>query len=146
VADAREGFAGDGSRVHAENGGGAGGCAENIHQNLDQSGFAGAVWADKRVDTALGDAEAQFIEGLYAAEALGEGFCFDGAVHRRRACTIASATIGTRANIGRGAGELQAKCRAPLRDRARSRSGGGKQANYGLTLVPRDKRYIIDMA
>src|SRR5579859_1434488 len=81
VTDRSESLAGDGSGVYAEDGGGAGGGAKNIDENFDESGFAGAVGTDESVNAAFGDAKAEIVEGLNAAEALGERFRFDGEIH-----------------------------------------------------------------
>ncbi len=73
VADAGEVRAGEVGGVFAEDGGGAGGRVNHVHQELDERGFAGAVVADERENGAAGHGEGERMEGLGARDSLWPG-------------------------------------------------------------------------
>ncbi len=78
VGDAGEVGAGEVGDVPAEDGGGAGGRVNHVHQQLDEGGLAGAVMPDEREDCAAGHGEGDGMEGLGAAVALGERVGLNG--------------------------------------------------------------------
>ena len=84
VTDVRESFAGDRSRVCAENRGVAFVSAKNVYQDFDERGFAGAVGADESVNAVFSDGKSEVVESFDAAIVFAEGLGFDGAVHRAK--------------------------------------------------------------
>ena len=61
VADAGVLFGAEFAGVDTQNGGGAGVAAEEVHEDLERGGFAGAVGADEGVDAALRDFEIESV-------------------------------------------------------------------------------------
>ena len=78
VADGFETLAAQAGGGVAEEEGFARGGAEEVHEELDEGGLAGAVGAHEGVDGTFGDLQGEGMQGVDAAEALGEGAGFEG--------------------------------------------------------------------
>ena len=83
VADVGEDFSGNVGAGMAEHLRCTGGGTEDVHQELDDRGLAGAVGADEGVDGVLRDCEVKALEGSGAAVAAGEILGLDYGVHLR---------------------------------------------------------------